>query len=294
MKVIIKNTGYFFKEIKTLIKLDFISNLFSIISLGFIFFLLSLIVAGGWSINHMMNAIENEAEISVYYFENSDMDSLKRDIEEIPGVREVKFIDENEAKKRMTEIMGEESRILELFDHNPFSPYIEVMIQLDYMDTMVEEIKDINGVELVRDNKSVLENLRNISNLISVLGILIIVAVSVATLVITSHLIRQGIYANREQINTLRLLGAPEGFITLPFILEGLFMSLLAAIIAVGFLSLTISYINSKIVGSLPFLVLPDYNQMILGIGLFSLVLSIILGLLGCLLGLKSTKNIKG
>ncbi len=291
MKSIAKNLDYFLKEIRTILKLDLASNLLSIVSLSFIFFLLSMLLAGGWSINYMMESIESQAEISVYYFENSDMNKMLDDISNIDGVLELSSIDEGEAKKRMTEIMGEESRILELFDHNPFSPYIEVRIDLDNMDTVADSIRGLEGVDLVRDNKAILENLRGISNLANILGILVIAAVSIATLVITSHIIRQGIYANRDEINTLRLLGAPESFITFPYILEGLFMSLLAALLSLGMVALVIKFISSRVTGYLPFVVLPNYKDMVIGISIFIIVLSFILGLLGCILGLKSTKE---
>lgn len=291
MKVIIKNTGYFFKEISTIMKLDFVSNLFSIFSLAFIFFLLSLIIAGGWTTNNMITAIEKEAEISVYYLEEADVVALSKRIGNLDGVLKANVINALEAKSRMTEIMGEESRILELFDHNPFSPYVEVKIDLDDMDTVAGEVQLLEGVDFVRDNKEVLKNLKGISNLANILGYLVIVAVSVATLVITSHIIRQGIYLNRESINTLRLLGAPEVFITLPFILEGLVMSVLAGLLSIGMVALVIVYVNSEIAGYLPFMVLPDLKEMLIGISVFSLVLSLILGLLGSLFGLRSTKS---
>ena len=291
MKVLFKNTGYFLKEIKTIIKLDLTSNIFSIISLGFIFFLLSLIVSGGWTVNNMIEAIESEAEISVYYIENVDPSQISNNIQKVNGVRGVETIDEVEAKNRMTNIMGEESRIIELFDHNPFSPYIEVKIDLDNMNNIAEEVKNIHGVELVRDNKEVLDKLKNISSLVNILGLIVIVAVSVSTTVITSHIIRQGIYINRDQINTLRLLGAPESFITLPFTLEGIIISLLAAAISTGLISMVVSYINTIATSSLPFLILPDANKMIFSIGVSSIVLSIILGLIGSCFGIISTKS---
>lgn len=291
MKVLFRNIGYFTREIKTIIKLDLISNIFSIISLAFIFFLLSLILSGGWITNNMIAAIEKQAEISVYYMDGADDLAIADEIKDIEGVLEVAAIDEVEAKNRMTEIMGEESRIIELFDHNPFSPYIEVKINLDNLDTVADEVKSIEGIEVVRDNRDILEKLKGISNLVNILGLLVIFAVSVATLVITSHIIRQGIYVNREQINTLRLLGAPESFITLPFILEGLLMTFLAGIFSVGMVYLVIKYIYSKITSFMPFLVVPDVGEMILGIGVTSIILSLVLGLMGSFFGIKSTKE---
>ena len=294
MDKVFRNSRYFFNEIKTIFKLDLISNIFSILSLGFIFFLLSLIISGGWVINDLIEEIENEAEISIYYIEGSNVNNIAEDIKAIQGVREVTLIDEAQAKERMTRIMGEESRIIELFDHNPFSPYIEVKIDLEYMSTVVDTANSIKGVELVRDNKDVLERLKNISSLTNILGILVIVAVSVATFVITSHIIRQGIYINKEQINTLKLLGAPEYFISLPFILEGLFISILAAIISIGLIFLVVNFLYSKVTASLPFIILPDMMDMLKGIAVSNIVISLILGLLGSFFGLKSTSEKKG
>lgn len=291
MKVIARNTGYFFKEIKTIVKLDLLSNIFSIISLSFIFFLLSLIFSGGWIINDLIKAIENEAEISVYYSEDVNVTDIENRIKKVVGVKEVNYIDEAEAKSEMTEIMGEESKILELFDHNPFDPYIEVKIDLRYVENISEEVESINGVELVRDNKDILDKLKDISSLITILGLILIIAVSVSTLVITSHIIRQGINSNKEQIYTLRLLGAPESFITLPFILEGLFMTILAGIISLGMIFVVVKYIYTKIMAFLPFLTLPNIMQMMNKIGVIDILLALILGLLGSYFGIKSTKK---
>lgn len=291
MKAIVRNTGYFIREIKTIIKLDFLSNIFSTISLGFIFFILSIIIAGGWVTNYMIEAIENEAEISVYYGEGALLSEISNKIKNINGVKEVVEVSASEAKEDMTKIMGEESRILELFEHNPFSPYIEVKIDLEHMDSIADEVKRIDGVELVRDNKDILDRLKGISNLANILGALLIIAVSVATLVITSHIIRQGIYINKEQINTLRLLGAPQGFINLPFVLEGIIMTILAGLLSSGLVYGVIAYLSSNIVLSLPFLILPDTNEMLIGIGAINIILSIFLGLTGSIFGLKSTKE---
>lgn len=291
MKVLFKNTGYFLKEIKTIIKLDFLSNLFSLLSLSFIFFLLALILSGGWISNYMIEAMEDEAEISVYYSEGVTSASISNIIKAIDGVKRVKEIDELEAKTRMIQIMGEESRIIELFNHNPFSPYIEVKIDLDKIDLISNDLKSIDGVELVRDNKEVLLKLKNISKLSNILGLLVIVAVGISTLVITYHIIRQGIYINKQQINTLRLLGAPEIFITLPFILEGLILTILSSLISIGIVAIVLSYIYSQVTGYLPFLVLPKLIKLISGIGIIGLSLSIILGLLGSYFGLRSTRE---
>ena len=291
MKGLTKNIDYFFREIKTIVKLDLLSNLFSLLSLGFIFFLVSLIFAGGYITDSMIRDIENQAEISVYYEAEANKIAIGNQIEKIAGVKEVIYIDKEEAKMNMAEILGEESRILDLFDHNPFDPYIEIRIDLNEVENITEKANSLSGVELVRNNKEILDKLKDISSLISLLGVLIIISVSVATLIVTSHIIRQGIYLNKEQINTLRLLGAPEFFIRLPYILEGVIMTVLAGLISSTLIYFTFNYIYVKVIDFLPFMILPSLDKLLISIFIFTALLAIILGFIGSIFGLKSTKT---
>lgn len=286
-----KNFKYYLNEIKTILRLDLGSNILSVISLGFIFFLLLLILSGGIISNHWIQAIENEAEISVYYTEDTSPNWLIQKIDKIPGVYEAVLIDEIEAKGRMEKIMGEESRILELFDHNPFSAYIEVKILLEDFDSIVDETRSLNGVDYVRDNKEVLDTLKNISSLVNLIGLVIMAAAGITTIIITSHVIRQGIYANKEEMGTLRLLGAPEGFITFPFAITGMLISLLSGVFSVGIITAVLSYIYENIINYLPFMVLPDFHRTVYTVALVGLGISLFLGITGSIIGLKSTKK---
>lgn len=291
MKNIFKNTGYFLKETKTIIKLNFLSNIFSILSIGFIFFMLSMVVSGVWISSQMVVLIEEEAEINVYYdegFDDTRINSVLDKIEAIDGVRDTSIIDKERAYDRMTEIMGKDASILEFFEHNPFSAFIEVKIELEEMEQVIEQIERINDVDYIRDNQSVLNRLRSITSIIRVLGILIVSAVGVSTLVITSHIIRQGIYNNKEQINTLKLLGAPESFIVLPFLLVGLLLTLIAGILAAAMGTLVLKYIYIQTTGPLPFIPFPSLDSLIKGNIIMTLSISIILGFVGSLFGLAS------
>jgi cell division transport system permease protein len=284
------NIGYYLKEVKTLVKRDISSNLLSVISLAFIFFILALVFSLGLSSNFMITQIEEQAEISIYYTEDANLDSLIEDLRLIPGVTDVIPVDEMTAKEEMTQILGSESRIVDLFDHNPFSPYLDVAIQLESVDAISEMAATINGVEQVRDNKEVLQKLQEISGIIRIIGLFILLSVSIATLVITSHLIRQGVYLNRDSIGTLKLLGAPDGFIYRPFLVNGILTSLLAGLLSLVMTYFSTSYLYKQLSGSLPFIVLPSFSEHMSTLILYTLFLSILLGIFGGLMGIKSTK----
>lgn len=284
------NIPYFFREAATLIKKDLSSNLMSAFSLVMIFFILTMTAGFGVSMKYMADALEAEAEISVYYDMDADYESIISELEVLDGVYQVTLIDALEAKDEMSRLMGDDSRILALFEYNPFSPYLEVGVDLERSQDIAETARVIKGVNFVRDNKEVLDKLKDISSAFNIAGIFVFTAVGAATIVLTSHIIRQGVYLNRDSIGTLKLLGAPDGFIYLPFIMNGVLLSLVSGIVSIGITIAAATRLYSGLTGTLPFLVLPDYKLLIFGLALFTLIASFVLGILGSIIGIKSTK----
>ena len=117
-------------------------------------------------------------------------------------------------------------------------------------------------------------------------------AVGITTLIILSHLIRQGIYINREQINTLRLLGAPSSFIGTPYILIGFVLMLVGGLVATGLIIMMINNTYGQISGVIPFLPLPAKEELVYKITIAIPSLSVFLGIFGSLLGLGSIRGV--
>jgi cell division transport system permease protein len=283
------NLPYFFKEAATLVKKDLSSNILSALSLSMIFFILAMTAGFGASMSFMAGALEDEAEISVYFSSETDTAELTFSLEELDGVKQVIYIREDEAKEKMSQLLGDDSRVLSLFDYNPFSPYLEVGIELQDSQKIAETVRNFEGVEYVRDNREILDKIREISGAFNLAGIFVMFAVGAATVVLTSHIIRQGIYLNRDSIGTLQLLGAPEGFIYFPFIVNGIILSLFSGILSITLTAAASSRIYSGLSGALPFLVLPEYKTLFLGLAVFTIIASLSLGILGSVIGIKST-----
>lgn len=296
MKTIISNVGYFLKEVKTMIRLNLLSNILTLFSTGLIFFILAMIISGWWVSNHVVNVVQGEAEISVYLDEkivntNSAVLLMVESIKGIEGARTARVVDKDEAYRRMEEILGKEASVLTKFDDNPFSAFVELKINLDQIEPVLDKLNHMVGVEYVRDNRAVLDRLRNIAGVLRLVGFLVVVAVGISTLVIISHIIRLGISNNKEQISTLRLLGAPESFIALPFLLEGLLLTLGGSILAVSLAAFAIEYLFAQMAGPLPFIPLPPQEALVSRMVIVVLSLSAVLGIVGSLLGLPSAKN---
>lgn len=287
-----KNMSYFIKEAARIIRSNKLSNLFSFIGTTLILFLLALVI-GIWGISSQMTEmLKDEAEINAYFKKDiADTGELLESIKQIDGVLEVRLVSEEEARTRMERILGEDSEILNLFEENPFEAYFEVKIDLDKTDSVFSRISSLNGIDYVRENREVLEQIERITKAIKVLGYLVIAAVSITTLVIISHMIRQGIYQNHEQIKTLVLLGAPDNFINFPYVLVGFLLTFGGGIAAAVFISILINQGYSRFGGSLPFIPLPPKKQLVYSLSLFLLSVSAALGILGSLFGVSTSKK---
>jgi cell division transport system permease protein len=294
MKKVIYNLGYFVLEAVRTIRFNPLSNFFSVLGTGLILFLLSIVLTG-WSIgDQIVITLEQEAEISAYLMnpeEATQLDLLTMQIEAIEGVTEVTFIPKEEAKLAMEELLGNESDILELFEENPFEAFLEIRIDLQRMDAVLAKLSQLDGIEYVRDNRGVLEQMKQLTDGVKIVGAFILLAVGITTLILISHMIRQGIYNNREQINTLRLLGAPGGFIGFPYVLAGTLMTIIGGIIAVILLLMVISGGYRQLSQTIPFIPLPKQEQLQSTISLFILSISAGLGILGSLFGLSSLRK---
>lgn len=293
MKNILYNRGYFLKEANTIIRMNPMSNIFSILSTGLIFFLLAMVASGWWTSNKVVEAIQGEAEISAYHKQSigeAGVQQLLEKIKKIEGVREVQLVAEDEAYNRMVEILGKEAPVLNYLDDNPFSPFIEVKIYIEKIDPVLENLDNLSDIEYVRDNREVLERFKSLSGVLKLLGYLIVIAVGISTLVIVSHIIRLGIDNNREQINTLRLLGAPERFIALPFVLLGLMLTFGGSTLSLAMSVYALKSVYTKMTGPLPFIPLPPLEPLLIGLTLLIILLSIVLGIGGSLIGLSTAK----
>ena len=287
-KDIVYNFSYFLKEAKTLFKVDFLSNIFSILSIGLVFFILALVISGWWISNHIVQVIEKEAEVNLYFDEklqDIEISKLIVDIKAIDGVEEATLIHEDESYNRMVEILGSEANILELFEENPFNAFIEVQVHIDEIDPILEKLEALDHVEYIRDNKKVIDRMKDIIIIFKLLGVLAVTAIGVSTVVVISHIIRQGMYNNREQINTLKLLGAPEFFIGFPFLLEGLFLTMVGGVLASILLMFVLKYAYGQLETSLPFIPLPLQEDLMVNMVRLILAISGGLGVLGSLFG---------
>lgn len=290
MKKHLKNTGYFLKETVLLFKGQLAGNLVSLIGTVLLLMLLGLMLTGSGAAKALVEGLKEEAEVNVYPSQEAakDMSGILKDIESTSGVRKAVIIDKDEAYRRMEGLLKEDAAILSVFEENPLDPFIEVNVSLKDTKGVVERIKTIPGVDYVRDNQEVLKRIKGVSDFTGRISLFVLVAVSLTSFIILSHMIRQGINKNREQIKTLRLLGASEVFIGIPYVLYGVLFNLAGGVLTSLVINAVIRSIYTGLNLDVPFLPLPDREEMSRFITVVLISYSTALGLIVSLIGVPS------
>lgn len=288
-----RNFAYFIEETKRLFQDNYKANILSVLSISLILILLGMVFIVGDIGDTLSLVLSSEAEISVFYSENlpkDELDFLEKNIKEIRGVSGITRVSREEALKEMERILGDNKSILDLYEENPFSPYLRVKTDIENRNSVKQIIGNIPFVEHIRDNEEVVKKIDDTINIFGVVRAFSTISVGVITVIVVSHIIKQGIVLRKENINTLKLLGAPNGFVNTPFVLNGVFMTVVAGVFAslVILVIIQLMYLNLQNMTLIP---LPKKANLMLGTISIIVFLSMALGLAGGLSGVYSIKE---
>ena len=217
------------------ITLSISSIILSILLIGiFVVFAFNL---QSW-IGFLREKIEVELFIATGTTEN-EIEKLKIEVKQIKGVNNIAFVNIDQALDRFKDEFGDEygQDVSEIIGFNPFPPSIIIHVEERHrnpegMNKLKDQLEQLRNVEEVFYNKPLLEKIdRYIKIFYAVAAIigLIILFISIGLIFNT---IRLTIYARKDMIHIMRLVGATEGFIKQPFLVEGIIQGCFGAIIA--------------------------------------------------------------
>lgn len=148
---------------------------------------------------------------------------------------------EYESKQQILENFKDTSDILQNImsswedGENPLKPTFQVKVNdLTKIKETVDEIKKIDGVEVVKYGEGMVEKLITTFDVVEKITFGVVIALIFVTAFLISNTIKLTISARKREIEIMRLVGASNFFIKLPFIIEGLFLGLLGAVIPIA------------------------------------------------------------
>lgn len=199
-----------------------------------------LLIVGSFSclmynMNLMVEDLNKTNEILVYVdssLSDAQAKSVGTDINRVPNVYQSTFVSREEALQDfIADHQGDEAFSgVEAQDLR--HRYVVVLKDNAYMEETVEAIKNVKGVSDIRAAYELAEGFNTIQNVLHIGSVAIISVLLVVSLLIISNTVKLAMYDRRDEISIMKMVGATNGFIRLPFVVEGFMLGMMGAILA--------------------------------------------------------------
>lgn len=222
-----------FKSVVRNFSLSFASIMCTTITL----ILVAVAVVAAANVNNATKLIEDELTIVTYLKKDvteEQIENIKSEISSYKNVEEVTFKSKDEWKLEMSEYDDSFKTVLNYLDENPLmDSFVLKVNDVKKLSETSEYIKAINGVDTVKYGEGMVEQVISVFDIVQKIVVVVVIALVVVTSFLISNTIKLTIFSRRNEIEIMRLVGASNITIKLPFLFEGFIIGLIGSIIPV-------------------------------------------------------------
>jgi cell division transport system permease protein len=245
--------------------------------------ILALVVLLTLNLERISRSIERDVQITAWLKPDANIEAVGKAFQDMDQFEDVTLVNKTDAYNRLIvdyPYFAAASRTVE----NPLEDRYQIKLRnVNGIKAIAEKIRAVPGVEYVEAGEGFVDNVVTAINTIRAFGYGLVVILLLNSLFNILNTIRVAMYARRDEINVMRLIGATRGFIRTPYVLEGAGLGALAS-----FLTLLIvfpAYLQgiTRLAGIVPFLELIREPVVVLQVLALLTVLGIGIGFLGSL-----------
>ena len=250
----------------------------------------------GENINHIMQNIEDSQALRVFIKKDATEDeisNLKTQISNINGVNKVTFVSKKEALESLEEDYGDKSYLLSGYEKKNFLPdsYVVTLTDLNLVQEVKTSISALSKVDEITSKDETMAKLVSIVNVIRIVTLAILIGLIIASIFIISNTIKLTVYARRREISIMKYVGATNSFIRWPFVVEGIIIGIISAVLSIlvvgiSYKIITIKLLETTFIQNLG-VSLVAFSDMFNLILIVYLALGIGIGTLGSIMSMK-------
>ena len=286
---------YFLKESLTGFTRNLSTALGSIVTIFLSLLIIGIFLVGGSVVNNVVKSVEQEVNITVWIADSassSDVQSLQSDIKSMSSVANVSYTDKDQALENFKS--SSSSDIAESLDgQNPLPASIDVELSDPKMvEDVAAQIEANNTFQKICDNPSdpsdslrygekTVDRLFQLTSYVRVIGVALVGLLIFIALVFINNTIRLAILARRKEIAIMRLVGASNGFIRGPFLMEGALHAIVGAALAIGTLEVLRNLALPKLQDALTWLPIDLSASTFVMFYVMLAVFGLVIGLIG-------------
>ncbi|MDF2880656.1 MAG: transporter permease [Clostridiaceae bacterium] len=256
-------------------------------------FILGVFVLAILNINQGVKDVESKVEAKVYLNNDITMaqkNDLENKLKNSDGVTEVTFESKAQAMEKFKQQLGSENKGLVdgLEKDNPMPNSYTVKVKEPAMlSGVVAGIKDMPGIETIKDGREVVDKLVKITNGIKWIGIALFIILIGVSLFLIGNTIKITVYSRRREIGIMKFIGATDWFIRWPFLMEGMVIGFIGSLASAVLLYYSYRALFLKLSNSFIAMQMVQPGYILTNVlGLF-IITGVIIGALGSILSIR-------
>jgi len=229
---------------------------FSIVTIAAGLFVLGFFLMVNANVQRLVAGWTESAELAVYLRDDATEEQIAslREMVTRGGLAEsVEYVSKEDARKQFQRDFPDLAAAANSLERNPFPSSLEVRLNrraqdaTAAVDTMSVALDGMPGVADVRYDRRWLERLGSVVRVIRGIGLAIVILLAFASALTVANVVRLAAAARSNEIDIMRLVGAPFAYVRGPFIIEGLLQGGIGALCAVGLLAAAFAVVRGRL-----------------------------------------------
>jgi cell division transport system permease protein len=284
------NLQYVIKETSTNLKRNFFITMAAVLVVVVSMYLVGAVFVASFAVDRALTLQTKKVEVAVFLKRDvtaEEKDSIQRDLLAMTEVASVTYESKQQAYETFKKLFRDEPDIVQNTTADALPESFRVKLKDPNEFTVVRDrLEGRPGIDQIQDERRFLQRLLAVVRDVKVLGFALVVLLIIAAGVLIATTIRMALFARRREIAIMKLVGATNWFIRVPFMLEGMVQGIIGAVAAMLLLMLSRPF-YTNLLKSFKFLNLSVTYTEILWNSAIVLVFGIVIGAIGSLLGLR-------
>ena len=208
------------------------------------------------NLNNAVETLETQQGIQVFIQKtatDAQMEQIGEQIQAIDGVNKVTFVSKEDALNQTKEKLKDKQALIAGWDEsNPFkASYLVTLTDLKLSSQVQDEIKKIDNIDSIQSRDETINGLVAIANGVRIVSAVILTLLVLISIFIIGNTIKLTVHARRKEISIMKYVGATDSFIRWPFVIEGIRIGIVAALLSILVLGIAYSLITNAAANSI-------------------------------------------
>ena len=208
------------------------------------------------NLNNAVETLETQQGIQVFIQKtatDAQMEQIGEQIQALDGVNKVTFVSKEDALNQTKEKLKDKQALIAGWDEsNPFkASYLVTLTDLKLSSQVQDEIKKIDNIDSIQSRDETINGLVAIANGVRIVSAVILTLLVLISIFIIGNTIKLTVHARRKEISIMKYVGATDSFIRWPFVIEGIIIGIVAALLSILVLGIAYSLITNAAANSI-------------------------------------------